>query len=195
VDEEAVVLTPLPAEDWDDEARASLSSLVEPENRNPAAAGNALATMVRHPSLTEVYLPFNTYLLQGSTLPPRIRELLILRVAHYRCCTYEWGHHLVLAREVGLSDDELAAVQNGTLTDEFDRTLMAAVDELHQQSKISPETWAALGVRLDDQARMDLIFTVGGYGVFATALNTFGVQLEPAEPTTDLKPTAPPTWK
>lgn len=177
------MLTPLPAEDWDDKARESLSSLVEPEMRNPAAAGNALATMVRHPGLTEAYLPFNTYLLQGSTLPPRIRELLILRVAHFRSCSYEWGHHVLLAREAGISDDEIAAVQNGTLTDEFDRTLMAAVDELHQQSKISPQTWAALGARLDDRARMDLIFTVGGYGVFATALNTFGVELEPAEPT------------
>jgi 4-carboxymuconolactone decarboxylase len=179
VDEEAVVLTPLPADEWDDEARASLSSLVEPEMRNPGDAGNALATMVRHPGLTEVYLPFNTYLLQGSTLPPRIRELLILKVAHDRACAYEWGHHVVLAREAGLSDDEIVAVQNGSLTDEFDRTLMAAVDELHRQSKISPATWAALGTRLDDRARMDLIFTVGGYGVFATALNTFGVELEP----------------
>lgn len=179
------MLTPLPAEQWDDEARASLASLVDPEMRNPENAGNALATMVRHPSLTEVYLPFNTYLLQGSTLPPRIRELLILRVAHYRSCDYEWGHHVVLAREAGLSDGEIVAVQNGSLTDEFDRTLMAAVDELHQQSKISADTWVALGARLDDRARMDLIFTVGGYGVFATALNTFGVELEPDTAPTD----------
>jgi 4-carboxymuconolactone decarboxylase len=179
VNEEAAVLTPLPADEWDDEARASLSSLVEPELRNPDAAGNALATLVRHPDLTAVYLPFNTYLLQGSTLPPRIRELAILRVAHYRGCAYEWGHHVLLARAEGISDHDIAAVQTGSLTDEFDRTLVAAVDELHQQSRITAITWAALGARLDDRQRMDLIFTVGGYGVLATALNTFGVELEP----------------
>jgi AhpD family alkylhydroperoxidase len=179
MNEEVAVLTPLPADEWDDVARASLASLVAPELRNPGAAGNALATLVRHPNLTEVYLPFNTYLLQGSTLPPRIRELVILRVAHYRGCAYEWGHHIVLARQEGVSDQDIAAVQTGSLADEFDRTLMAAVDELHDQSRICPDTWAALGARLDDRQRMDLIFTVGGYGVLATALNTFGVELEP----------------
>jgi hypothetical protein len=45
------------------------------------------------------------------------------------------------------------------------------LDELHQQSRITATTWAALGARLDDRQRMDLIFTVGRYGVLATALN------------------------
>jgi 4-carboxymuconolactone decarboxylase len=173
------VLGPLPADEWDDRARASLAGMVAPERRNPDGAGNALATLVRHPDLTAVYLPFNTYLLEASTLPARIRELVILRVAHVRSCTYEWGHHVDLASQAGISDEEIAAVQTGSLTDTFDRTLIAAVDELHAASRIEADTWAALGTRLDDRQRMDLIFTVGGYGVLATALNTFGVELEP----------------
>jgi 4-carboxymuconolactone decarboxylase len=172
------VLRPLPAEEWDDEARASLASLVPPHMRNPDSAGNALSTLVRHPALAEVYLPFSTYLMRGSTLPPRMRELVILRVAHHHSCAYEWGHHVAAAQQLGMSDDEIAAIETSSPADEFDRTLIAAVDELHQQSRISPDTWAALGARLDDRARMDLIFTVGSYGMFATALNTFGVELE-----------------
>ena len=138
---------------------------------------------MRHPALAEVYLPFSTYLMRGSTLPPRMREVVILRVAHYRSCAYEWGHHVVAAQTLGMSDAEIADIQSGSPTDEFDRTLIAAVDELHEQSRISPDTWTALGARLDDRARMDLIFTVGSYGMFATALNTFGVELEPILPT------------
>jgi alkylhydroperoxidase family enzyme len=76
------------------------------ERRNPADAGNVLSTLVRHPKLTRAYLKFSTYLLYGSTLPPRIRELVILRVAHRRDCAYEWAHHVDMGKEVGLTADE-----------------------------------------------------------------------------------------
>ena len=64
-------------------------------------AGNVLSTLVRHPKLTRAYLKFSTYLLYGSTLPPRIREQVILRVAHRRGCAYEWSHHVEIGKEVG----------------------------------------------------------------------------------------------
>ena len=61
-------LTPLPADEWDDRARAALASLIPAERANPTGAGNVLSTLVRHPDLTRAYLPFNAYLLNGSTL-------------------------------------------------------------------------------------------------------------------------------
>ena len=39
-----MVLTPLPAEEWDDDARGALAGMLAPEQRNPRGAGNALAT-------------------------------------------------------------------------------------------------------------------------------------------------------
>ena len=176
-----MVLTPLPAADWDDNARGALASMLAPEQRNPRGAGNALATLVRHPELTQAYLPFNVYLLAGSTLPPRLRELAILRVAHRQSCAYEWGHHVELGKQAGLSESEIAAVRDGPAGNEFERTVLTAVDELHAKSRISPDTWTALGEQLDDRQRMDLLFTVGGYGVLAMALNTFGVEVEAEE--------------
>lgn len=172
------MLTPLPAEDWDDAARDALASAVVPERRNPDDAGNALATLVRHPVLAGAFLPFNTYLQQGSTLPERVRELVILRTAHHHGCEYEWGHHSAMSRQMGLTDDDRRAAQTGVAADEFDQTVLSAVDELHSGSRISPQTWSRLGDQLDDKQRMDLMFTVGGYGTLALALNTFGVELE-----------------
>lgn len=172
------MLTPLPPEEWTDENRGALDGTVEPERRNPEGAGNALATLVRHPALTAKFLPFNTYLMTESTLPPRIRELVILRTAHHHSCDYEWRHHVALGAQVGLTDDDIVAARTGCAADAFDQAVLAAVDEMHGQARIAPQTWAALGERLDDRQRMDLIFTAGGYGVLATALNTFGVEPE-----------------
>lgn len=68
----------------------------------------------------------------------------------------------------------------GEAADPFDRVVITAVDELEEKSQMSDETWAALGERLNDQQRMDLIFTVGCYALLAMAFNTFGVELEDA---------------
>jgi 4-carboxymuconolactone decarboxylase len=81
-------LTPLPAEEWDDRARAALTSLIPAERAHPVGAGNVLSTLVRHPDLTRAYLPFNAYLLTSSTLSPRIREVALLRVVYRRDCDY-----------------------------------------------------------------------------------------------------------
>ena len=83
-----------------------------------------------------------------------------------------------IGKEAGLSDADIEAVQSGEPNDEFDRAVLGAVDELDEKTNLSDQTWAALGERLDERQRMDLIFTTGGYIALAMALNTFGVEVE-----------------
>jgi AhpD family alkylhydroperoxidase len=173
---------PLPADQWDDAVDKSLSAMLPAERRTPEGAGNLLSTLVRHPPLAGAFLRFGGYLLASSTLPPRIREQAILRVAHRRGCAYEWTHHVSIARKAGLSESEIAAARTGEADDPFDRAVFRAVDELDGGSNLSDRTWAALSERLDERQRMDFVFTVGGYVGLAMALNTFGVELENSEP-------------
>ncbi len=167
---------PLPADQWDDAVDHALSGMLPAERRNPDSAGNLLATLVRHPKLTRSFLRFNNHLLFSSTLPPRLRELAVLRVAHLSNCEYEWRHHVVMGREVGLTDEDIASIQRGEATDEPDRAILRAVDELQDKSIVSDETWAVLSEHLDERQRMDLVFTIGCYGALAMAINTFGVE-------------------
>lgn len=172
---------PLPAAEWDDAVLAALRMLPE-EHRNPAAAGNAIATFVNHPDLTRSYLTFSFYLLTRSTLAPRLRELAVLRVAHVTSCGYEWDEHTTIGQREGLTQVDIVALQRGEAADDFDRTVLAAVDELVEETRVSDETWAALGERFDKRQLMDFVFTVGGYHMLAMALNTFGVEPRGAEP-------------
>jgi AhpD family alkylhydroperoxidase len=169
---------PLPADEWDETVRKSLSVMLPPERCNPQDAGNLLATLARHPKLARSYLRFSGYLLLDSTLPARIRELAILRVAHRLDCAYEWSHHVKMGREAGLSDAEIAATQTGDMAAGFERAVIDAVDELDEKSNLSDPTWAALCERLDERQRMDLIFTIGGYTALAMAINAFGVEVD-----------------
>lgn len=171
-------LQPLPAEDWDDAVEQALSGMLPPERRNPEDAGTLMSTLARHPKLARAYLRFGGYLLLGSSLPARVRELAILRVAHRRECAYEWSHHVDIAKKAGLTDAEIAAARSGQADDEFERAVFTAVDELDEKSNLSDQTWTTLCERLDEHQRMDLVFTIGGYIALAMAINTFGVELE-----------------
>ncbi|MEV0248124.1 carboxymuconolactone decarboxylase family protein [Nocardia sp. NPDC050712] len=171
-------LPPLPAESWDDDTRAAFRALLPAARRNPEGAGPAMSVLANHPELTEAFLGFSVYLLFRSSLPPRVRELAILRVAHRTDCAYEWQHHTGFAATAGLSEADIAAVQNGATATEFDQAVLDAADELLDESTLSDQTWAALSDQLSDRQRMDLVFTVGGYSLLAMAFNTFGVMPE-----------------
>jgi 4-carboxymuconolactone decarboxylase len=173
-----VRVPPLPADQWDDSVDRALAVMLPEDRRNPENASNILGTFVNHPALTKEFLKFNVHLLFNSTLPPRLRELAILRVAHRTDSAYEWTQHVKIGMREGLTEDEIAGVQRGEATDAFDRTVLAGVDELLDEYELSDATWAALGDRFDQRQRMDFVFTVGCYVTVSMALKTFGVELE-----------------
>lgn len=171
-----VRLSPLPADQWDDAVDSALAVMLPRERRNPDKASNILSTFVRNPALTKEFLKFNVHLLFRSTVPPRLRELAILRVAHRTGSEYEWGQHVRMGRDAGLTDDDIAGVQRGEAADDFDRAVVVGVDELMDKFELSDETWAALSEQFDERQRMDFVFLVGCYVTVAMALKTFGVQ-------------------
>ncbi|OBF66952.1 carboxymuconolactone decarboxylase [Mycobacterium sp. 852002-51971_SCH5477799-a] len=177
-DQHPLRLTPLPADEWDDGARAALASLIPAERANPVGAGNVLSTMVRHPDLTAAYLPFNAYLLTRSALSPRVREVALLRVVHRSNCGYLWSHHIPIALRAGLTESEIEDIRSGRCADHTDRAVIRAVDDLTGDSTISQATWDLLSELFTQQQCMDLTFTIGGYLLLALAVNTFGIQEE-----------------
>jgi AhpD family alkylhydroperoxidase len=182
-------LTPLAPSDWPVEMRGALAALhpatprqplPEPRRDGPKAL-NLLGTFARHPDLTAAYHTLVGHLLFGSTLTARERELVILRVAAVRGADYEWAQHVVMARDVGVTDEELARIAAGPDADgwaDFERAMLRAVDELVADARIGEGTWATLAASLDDQQLLDLIFTVGCYETLAMVLRSVDVELD-----------------
>jgi alkylhydroperoxidase family enzyme len=142
---------------------------------------NVLGTLAQHPELARAFHTFNGYILFASTLSPRQRELLVLRVAAVRGSEYEWAQHAVLAGDAGIDEDEVARVALGPDAPGWptlDGAMVRAVDELIGEGAVSEATWKVLAAELDDQQLMDLVFTVGAYEVLALALRSFAVDLD-----------------
>src|SRR5690349_24936684 len=97
-DDGDVRLPPLPPRSWPPEMRDALAPLTPPVPRSADQPKglNLLGTFAHHPALIGAFHGFVAHLLYASTLTPRQRELLILRVAAARGATYEWAQHVVL---------------------------------------------------------------------------------------------------
>jgi AhpD family alkylhydroperoxidase len=169
-------IPPLPHDQWDTDALSAISG------GRKLPPNNVLGLLAQHPELARAFLTFNVHLLTASALPARTRELAILRIAWRRRCRYEWAQHVQIARRAGITDEEIAGIRAG------DATLISrAVDELDDDSCLSDETYRELAAELDDRQLMDLVFTIGTYGLLAMAFNTFGVELEPGLPDGDFE--------
>lgn len=181
-------VAPLAPADWPPSMREALGAIrpAEPRHPFPNTEGrpkgmNILGSFAHHPELTKAYNTFNGHLLFATTLDLRTRELLVLRVAFRRQAAYEWAQHVVLAGDVGISDDEVLRVAEGPDADGWsdrDAAIVRAVDELLDDALISDATWATLSASFDTQQLLDLIFTVGAYDVLAMMMRTLGVPLD-----------------
>lgn len=175
----------------------TLSATLRPDNprhpvppRDPTSPKglNAMGMQAHHPELTASFNQLIRHALYFSTITPRQRELLVLRVAQLRDSAYEWAQHVYQAGVVGLTPEEVARVRVGPSAPGWaplDAALLAAADELVSEARIGERTYDALSAELDTRQLMDVVFTVGAYEVFAMALRTFDVELDD-----DLRPYA-----
>ena len=171
-------IPPLPESNWD----AAQRDLMQPF----VAGGrvfNVFGTLIHHPDLFRRWLVFANHVLGKSTIDVRQREVLILRTAKLVDSEYEWGQHVVIAREAGLNDDEIQAIEtSGDGLDQVEQLLCDVADELTRDKVLSADVWAKLNEHFDTRQVMDIVFTVGQYTMLAMALNTFGVQLDEGLP-------------
>ena len=145
-------------------------------------AFNVMDTLAQHEEARQKFNVWANYVMgKTATLPPREREILILRTGWLCQAEYEWGQHVVIGKAVGLTDEEIARIKLGPDApgwDPFDATLLRAADELRKDAFVSDATWGALAKRYNTQQLMDVVFTVGQYNLVSMALNSFGVQLD-----------------
>ncbi len=150
---------------------------------------NIFKTLANHPSLARRWMVFANHILGKSTLNNRDREMLILRIGYLCQAGYEWGQHVQISRNIGMSDDEIRLCKTGPDTagiSELDGFLLSAADELHADAHVSDATWTGLSKHYNTQQLMDVVFTVGQYNLVSMALNSFGVQLDEGLPGWDI---------
>lgn len=136
-------------------------------------------TLGRQRKLFRGWLRFAGRMMPFGSLPRRDTELLILRTAHLRGCTYEFDHHRHLAKRAGVTSTDVDRVVIGPhaagWTDR-ERALLAAADGLVADGDLEDERWDAVRLHLDEAQAVELVLLVAHYGMLATAIATLRVQ-------------------
>jgi len=170
-------ITPLAESEWTEEQR----KILEPFYRE-GQLYNVAGTLSRHWAAWKKFGVWAFHIMgETSTLSPREREILILRIGWLCQAEYEWAQHVVFGKKAGLTDEEIARIKEGPDHPDwasFDATLLRATDELHADALISDATWKALSEKYNTHQLMDVVFTVGQYNMVSMVLNSFGVQLD-----------------
>jgi 4-carboxymuconolactone decarboxylase len=131
--------------------------------------------------LLAAFARFGTHLLYKSALDPVLREIAILRVGVLSGAGYEVYQHERIAKDIGMSDELIAAIHagpDGPVFDDLQRLVMRFTDDVVANVRASDGTFTPLRERLALQELQELTMTIGYYMTVSRFLETFGVDIE-----------------
>jgi hypothetical protein len=166
---------------WSDEDAAGINSWGHPDRTYEPLL--LVRCLQRHPTLASKLRKLGESLYVDTRLPPRVRTIAILRICALVRCAYEWGGQAAFWGPIaGVSDEECDALVTGGADDprwsDWERVLIAAVDEVERTGSWSSATWSALGCELDDEQRIELLIAVGWYRTICSLCNGLDLPVE-----------------
>lgn len=136
-------------------------------------------TLGKHRPLFTGWLHFAGRLMPGGSLSRFESECIILRVAHLCGSQYEFDHHVRLGRRAGVTRRDVERLRVGPSASGWSvraRTILSAVDALHEQRDLDDSMWSALRAYFDERQAIEFCLLVGHYEMLAMTLTTLRVQ-------------------
>ena len=173
----------------DSEMSAEVREVVDRVRISAGAGGAAIVpeymrTMVKHPDLFRCQMEMGTVLFTGR-IPPRERELAILRQAWLCGAPYEWGEHVRISQRYGVTPEEIERAIAGSAApgwSEHDAAILRGVEELLSDYAVSDATWAVLASSWDEAQMIEFPAMVGQYIVTAFVQNSLRCRLAEGNP-------------
>jgi len=175
-------IAPQKEEEFTPEAREIAASLGAFFGSREHGISKTFATMAKHPGLYRTQMQLGLELNKNGKLPPREREMVILRTAWLVRSPYEWGEHVRYGKLQGLTSDEIERITRGSSAsgwNEHDRAVLRGVEELVGDHAVSQPTWDILAKTWNEPQLIELPGLVGSYTLTAMLYNTMRFGLLP----------------
>lgn len=111
-------------------------------------------------------------------LAPALRELVILRVAMLNKAPYEFDAHTPIAREQGVSDEKIRALQNH-ITEPFDARELLVLEYCDVMTKdvhVPDVLFARVRQEFDETGVVELTATIAAYNMVSRFLEALHVR-------------------
>jgi AhpD family alkylhydroperoxidase len=121
----------------------------------------------------------------SSSLDARRREIAVLRVAHATGAGYEWAQHERLARNAGVTDQEIGAIATEepvASLDEEGNLICRVADEVSRKVRLSDDALEQITDRYGPREAAEVILLVSYYNMVSRFLESTRVELEEEAP-------------
>ena len=152
---------------------------------------NIFKMMAHNENLLGPFTRLGGIFLYKGSLDPVQREIAILRVGHLSQAGYEVQQHERIGRELGMSDELLAAIRSDPSNEVFtplESTIMQFTDELVHSVRATDATFEAMRDQFSDSQVQEFTLLVGYYMMVCRFLETFGVDLEGEDAPSAIRP-------
>ena len=148
------------------------------KNRN----ANIFRMMAHSPSYLEQYCRLGGAIRHKGELDPIVRELAITRTGMLCEAPYEIVAHKRIGKNIGVTDEQNAALENwrsATCFNEVQRAALAFTDEIVQLKRPTDATFNAIRSKVTPAALVELQLSVGFYIMTSKFLETFEIDMQP----------------
>jgi alkylhydroperoxidase family enzyme len=144
---------------------------------------NVYKLLLHSPALAQTWFDHNSAVRWHTKLSGRLREIIIIRVAHLNGVDYVLAQHVPgLAVAEGLSLAECEALANWRATDLFDpreRAALAYAERMTLSTSVSDEVFADVRRHFDDREIVELSVLIGTYIMHNRVMKALAIDLEP----------------
>jgi alkylhydroperoxidase family enzyme len=146
---------------------------------------NVFRMMANAPASFRPLIEFAFSLLAQSEFDARKREIAVLRVAHVTRAGYEWFQHVIVAKRVGVTDQEIEKIAVDspvTGLDEEANLLCRVADEISNEVRLSDDALQQILDRYGTRQATELILCVSYFNLLSRFLESTRVTLEEESP-------------
>jgi alkylhydroperoxidase family enzyme len=144
---------------------------------------NVYKLLLHSPSLAQTWFDHNSAVRWQTKLSGRLREIIIIRIAHLNGVDYVLAQHVPgLAVAEGLTLPECEALANWRATDLFDlreRAALAYAEAMTLSTSVSDEVFADVRRHFDDREIVELSVLIGTYIMHNRVMKALAIDLEP----------------
>jgi alkylhydroperoxidase family enzyme len=138
---------------------------------------NLLRIANRSPKLGEAFAYFVAAERTGLALPPKLRELVILHTAWHTQSEYVWSPHQAIARSVGVTDAQLASIQQDQIEsfafDVKEKKLLQFLSRIAASCSLSLDYFEEASEHFSDRELLEIVAVRGFYFAVAMLASVF----------------------
>lgn len=148
---------------------------------------NVFRALANAPSLGPDYIRYFVHLFKPLELDARTERLIVLLIGKLSGCEYIWRQNVVVARILGISDEEIEELYKGNLEAPcFRRAHRAAfrfAKEAVERIEVTEASYAEAAVHFSSRALLEMLYVIGSYMFLARVIRTGRIPLDenPAE--------------